>query len=94
MIKCWEYEPGKRPSFKELQRRTSNYIKSIAGYLEMNFYTTEGKERNILSTEEREDREEEGGEDNTISELERVVEVYPPPINVSHFGDGEEVTEL
>jgi len=92
MIKCWEYEPGKRPSFKELQRSTSNYIKRIAGYLEMSFYTTEGIERN--TTEEREDREEEGEEDNTKSELERVVEVYPPPINVSHFGDGEEATEL
>ena len=92
MIKCWEYEPGKRPSFKELQRSTSNYIKSIAGYLEMSFYTTEGIERN--TTEEREDREEKGGEDNTKSELERVVEVYPPPLNVSQFGDGEEVTEL
>jgi len=88
MMKCWEYEPGKRPSFKELQRSTSNYIKSIAGYLEMSFYTTEGKERNILSTEEREDREEEE-EDNTITELERVVEAYPPFLNVSHFGDGE-----
>jgi len=81
-----------RPSFKELQRSTSNCIKRIAGYLEMSFYTTEGIERN--TTEEREDKEEEGEEDNTKSELERVVEVYPPPINVSHFGDGEEVTEL
>jgi len=92
MIKCWEYELGKRPSFKELQRSTSNYIKSIAGYLEMSFYTTEAIERN--TTEEREDREEEGEEDNTIAKLERVVEVYPPSLHVSHFGDGEEVTEL
>ena len=92
MIKCWEYEPGKRPSFKELQRSTSNYIKSIAGYLEMSFYTTEGIERN--TTEEREDREEEGEEDNTKSELESVAQMYPPSLNVSHFGDGEEVTQL
>ena len=92
MIKCWEYEPEKRPSFKELQRSTSNYIKSIAGYLEMSFCTTEGIERN--TTEERRDREEEGEEDNTKSELERVVQMYPPSLNVSHFGDGEEVTQL
>ena len=37
MVQCWEYEPEKRPTFKELHSKTVSYIERIAGYLEMNF---------------------------------------------------------
>ena len=37
MKKCWEMEPDKRPSFKELHTLTSNYIEQIAGYLDLGF---------------------------------------------------------
>ena len=85
MIKCWEYEPGYRPSFQELHKSTSRYAKRIAGYLEMSFY--QGKESN--ATKEKEDREEEE-EDDTISETQKFVQMYSPFLKVSHFGDGEE----
>ena len=91
MIKCWEYEPGYRPSFQELHKSTSRYVERIAGYLEMSFYSTEGKESN--ATKEKEDREEEE-EDNTISETQKFVQMYPPFLKVSHFGDREDSAEL
>ena len=37
MVKCWESDPEKRPSFNYLLRSTSSYVLKIAGYLEMNF---------------------------------------------------------
>ena len=37
MRKCWDMEPDKRPSFKELHTITSKYIEQIAGYLDLGF---------------------------------------------------------
>ena len=40
MQQCWEYEPENRPPFTELYAKTASYIERMAGYLEMNFTTT------------------------------------------------------
>ena len=42
MNKCWEFQPGNRPSFSELHADISNYLGRIAGYLEINFNPFDG----------------------------------------------------
>ena len=37
MIKCWESDPEKRPSFDYLLKCTSSYVMKMDGYMEMNF---------------------------------------------------------
>ena len=66
MTKCWEYEPGNRPSFQELHKSTSTYIKKMAGYLRMSFYST--KEEESYPTKGK----EEVLEDKTMSEPEKL----------------------
>lgn len=89
MIKCWEYEPDDRPSFKELHNSISGYVKMIAGYLDMSFCPTEGEERNTAKEKEEEEEEEEA-----MFEQGRVIQAYPPSLKKSRFEDGEMSTEL
>ena len=92
MIKCWEYEPEDRPSFEELHKSISSYVKRIAGYLDMSFYPTEEEGRN--TTKEAEEEDEEVGEEEAMFGQGRVIQAYPPSLRKSHFGDGEKSTEL
>ena len=89
MIKCWEFEPQNRPSFQELHKNTSSYAKKIAGYLDMSYNPFEGAGGNELQRKEEEKEEEEakGMPDPGIA-----IQVYPPSLEMLHFGNGENTT--
>ena len=90
MIKCWEFEPQNRPSFQQLHKNMSSYCGKIAGYLEMSFNPFKGAGGNAGKEEE----ETEEKEEDDITDPRVAIQVYPSSFKNSHFGNGEESTQL
>ena len=76
MVKCWNFDPEDRPTFKELCSSTSAYVEKIAGYLDMNF--------NPFSEDQQEEPAippcKDENEDVQV-EQEPTIQMFPPSLN-------------
>ena len=45
MMRCWEIEPGKRPSFTALVQILSKSLEQMAGYLHIGAFTSFNEEK-------------------------------------------------
>ena len=62
MMNCWEYEPDKRPSFSSLVVSLSQYLESMAEYMDVGTSLSKALETNEVEVKTESNDSTKGGE--------------------------------